>query len=165
MNKKILAVAAVLAVFGIFGASAKNSTSLGLQAGYNPAGGWGPAITFKVASLPCVFAADVGFTSDAQLSSVGVTADWWIANPRLAGMLNYYYGPGVAVAFHTTSAAPALDVDFRAVAGLNIFPINFLELYAQVAWQPGIYIPFYEGSKISFSWWSLPINAGFRFWF
>ena len=162
MNKKFLTVAAVLAVFAAFSVSAasKKSAAIGLQGGWNPTdNGYGAAITFKVASLPCVFAADANLTG-GQLNAIGLTADWWLKNPKLGGMFHYYYGPGFAASFYPT--ASGAFVGFRLVAGVNIFVIDPLELYLQAAWEPGFY---FASSTSGFVWNNFPVNFGFRFWF
>src|SRR5574344_1796192 len=99
MNKKFLTVAAVLAVFAAFSVSAasKKSAAIGLQGGYAPAGyenGSNVAITFKLASAPCVFAVNGAFSNN--YFGVGLTAGGWLKNPKLSGMFHYYYGPGLA---------------------------------------------------------------------
>ena len=81
MNKKFLAVLAALAIFGATGAFA---TGLGLQAGAsvnNDVVGNG-AITFKLNNAAPVFA--LNFAGGTNYLSIGLTADWWIANPKLS---------------------------------------------------------------------------------
>lgn len=162
MNKKIVTVAAVLAVFAAFNVSAagKKSAAVGLQGGWNPtSNGYGAAITFKLSNIPCVFAADANFSNN-QLNAIGLTADWWMNNPRLAGMLHFYYGPGCVAAFYPTATAGMIG--FRAVAGINVFVIPELELYLQGAWEPYLY---FSSSTTGFNWNNWPLNFGFRFWF
>jgi len=161
MNKKILTVAAVLAVFAAFNVSAaKKVTGIGLQGGWNPVGnGYGAAVTFKLSSLPCVFAADANFANN-QLNAIGLTADWWLQNPKLGGMVHYFYGPGFAAAFYP----PVTGFFFggRLVAGINAFVLDPLEIYLQAAWEPGMY---FDSNTSGFVWNNWPINFGFRFWF
>lgn len=165
MNKKFLTVAAVLAVFAAFSVSAasKKSAAIGIQGGADAASYAGTGnvdITFKLSSLPCVFAGGL-YIGNSNLSGFGITADWWLKNPKLGGMFHYYYGPGVAFSSWFGSY---MFVGFRAVAGVNIFVIPELELYLQAAWQPGIY--FTSNGLASNDWWrSFPVNFGFRFWF
>ena len=162
MNKKFLTVAAVLAVFAAFSVSAagKKSAAIGLQGGADASnfGGSGNVdITFKLNSLPCVFAGGL-YIANSNLAGFGITAD---KNPKFTGMIHYYYGPGLAFSSWFGSY---MFVGFRAVAGLNIFVIPELELYLQAAWQPGLY--FTSDGLTSNDWWrSFPVNFGFRFWF
>src|SRR5574344_767617 len=162
INNKFFPVAPLLPVFAAFSASAvsKKSAAIGLQGGYNPTSqGYGASITFKLSSAPCVFAADADFTG-GQLNAIGLTADWWLKNPRLAGMFHFYYGPGFAVAFYPKATGCAIG--FRLVAGANIFVIPELELYLQAAWQPSFY---FASDYSGFVWNNFPVNFGFRFWF
>jgi hypothetical protein len=160
MNKKLGLVAVLCAVL-TSGAFAK--TALGLQGGATVGSGVGGnvAVTFKVSSVPCVFAVDLGMAG-GQLGYVGVTADWWAFNKRLAGMLNWYFAPGIAVgANFYGNAFNYVEFGPRFVLGLNAFVIEPLELYAQVAWQPMIWV----SDQLYWGWNNFPINFGFRFWF
>ncbi len=160
MKKRFLGALLALAVVG---SASVFATGIGVQGGYNPtSGAAGAALTFKLDSFDGVFAVDASF-ANGQFQAAGLTVDYWLQNPRLTGMIHYYWGPGLAVSYWTQ--APAIYVAFRAVAGVNVFPVKFLELYAQVAWQPGIYINFNSGVGTTDWWKSFPVNAGVRFWF
>lgn len=161
MKKRILAVLAALIVAGTTGAFA---AGIGVQGGYNPGNnGVGPALTFKLDSFDGVFAVDANF-GGGQLQNVGFSVDYWMQNPRLTGIIHYYWGPGMALSFRTGD--PAFNAAFRVVGGINVFPVEFLEVYAQVAWQPGLTICFNHGLETGDNWWnSFPVNAGIRFWF
>lgn len=159
MNKKIIAVLAAFVIAGTTCAFAK--TGVGAQAGFvageNAPGG---ALTFKLEQLPCVFAVDA--TIGSKMTSVGVTADWWIANPKIEGTWGYYYGVGLAGALTVGENTGAFGVGARALIGTNIFLLdNFLEFYAQAAWQPTIWIT----DPVDFRAFCIPVNVGFRFWF
>lgn len=162
MKKRLLAVVAALFVCG---ATSAFATGIGVQGGYNPAAGsaGGAAFTFKLDNVPTVFAADFYF-GNAQLQAFGLTADYWVQNPRLAGMVHWYWGPGANIAFYPNT--PALDIGGRIFAGINIFPIKWLEIYAQAAWNPHLYMNFNSGNIGDASWWNRwPMNFGVRFWF
>ena len=153
--KKLFSVLAVLFVLGTVDLFA---IGIGAQGGYNPgnAGGNG-ALTLKVDNVPCIFAITASFGNDI---SVGVTADWWIKNPKISGPWGYYYGPGLSVSVNT--AGGGIWVGGRGVLGTNVRLLdNFLELYLQAAWEPGILI----GNRLDFNPWNFPINLGFRLWF
>lgn len=153
--KKLFSVLAVLFVLGTTTVFAKGSTGIGAQAGW-PLGG---ALTFKVSKLPCVFAADIGLGS---VTHVGVTADWWIANPKISGAWGYYYGVGVYGGVGIGGDNVTIGVGPRALIGTNVFIMDgFLEFYLQAAWQPTLWI----NSGAGFGWLNFPVNAGFRFWF
>jgi hypothetical protein len=171
MNKKFLGIFAALVVLGSTGAFA--GAALGLQGGYaitDAVGSTNIDVTFKLSKSDAVFAADIGLAGN-QLYSAALQADWWVANPRLAGMLHYFYGPGLAVGvfgLSSTSSWFGLIADFRAVVGVNIFVIDPLELYLQAAWQPGITFAFTNttaNDSFGFHLVKFPIQFGFRFWF
>ena len=156
MNKKIIALLLVVALASTGAVFAK--TGVGVQGGYNFGGGAGAALTFKLDSLPCVFALDLGLGNGI---AVGLTADWWIANPKIEGTWGWYYGVGLAGSVHLGDPL-GLAVGARALVGTNVFLIdNFLELYLQAAWQPTLSIL----PKPGVSLFSVPVNGGFRFWF
>lgn len=161
--KKFFVVLSALVCFSFGTAFAKDITAshgswaLGLQGGYVVNGAAGLSVTFKVPKAPLVFAADLGFNSD--YFSVGATGDYWLANPNITGPLYWYYGPGLA-------ASVSLDDDLgifagaRFVVGLNVFPIQPLEIYLQAAGQIGVYID--DGVGLG---WGVPVNLGIRWWF
>lgn len=153
--KKLFSVLAVLFVLGTVDVFA---FGIGAQGGYTVNGTPNGAVTFKVDSLPCVFAVNVDI---GDVTSVGVTADWWIANPVIEQTWHYFYGVGLAGSF-TVGDVNAAFVGGRALVGTNIFLLNnFLELYLQIAWQPGVVI--FEGVHPIYD--QIPVNAGIRFWF
>lgn len=163
MKKRFLGALLALVVAGSTGAFA---AGIGVQGGYNPgfSGGAGAALTFKLDSFDGVFAVDASFAGN-QLYSVGLTCDYWLQNPRLAGMIHYYWGPGFGVAFRTYGD-PAIKISGRVVGGLNVFPTKFLEIYLQAAWQPNLTICFEHGIGENGGWWNCwPLNVGVRFWF
>jgi len=162
--KKLFAVLAVLFIAGTTSVFAK--TGLGAQGGYSVGGNGGGALTFKVESLPCVFAVDLAVGS--SYFDIGGTADWWIANPTIEGTWGYYYGVGVAANVRLAdNSYGGFGVGPRAVLGTNVFLIDgFLELYAQGAYQPMIGIwANNNDSGLGFNWLHFPLNIGFRFWF
>ncbi len=154
--KKLFSVLAVLFVLGTVKVFA---LGIGPQAGYTVNGTPSGAVTFKIDSLPCVFAvnADIG-----KVTSIGITADWWLGNPVITGPWHYYYGVGLAGSMVVGNDSGAVFIGGRALIGTNVYLLdNFLELYFQLAWQPGIAIV--EGVHPSYN--QIPINAGLRFWF
>lgn len=156
--KKLFSVLAVLFVMGT--ANVFASTGVGLQAG--PTIGTnvnaGGAITFKLDSLPCVFAVSV---PNFNPLVIGLTADWWMANPKIDRNWGWFYGPGVCVAVATGDAS-GFGIGGRFLVGTNLFFLNkFLELYIQGAWNPMIWIR--DGVHPELV--NFPIDLGFRFWF
>lgn len=158
--KKLFSVLAVLFVLGTVNVFA---LGIGPQGGTNPGGAKGTgALTLKVDSLPCVFAITADFTEPVAL---GVTADWWVANPKIEGTWGYFYGLGLAGSVTIGEDAGAIFAGGRALIGTNIFLLNnFIELYLQAAWQPGVSIH-NGGVTPIITRGAFPINLGLRFWF
>lgn len=155
--KKLFSVLAVLLVLGTTSAFAKGKvTGIGAQGGI-PTGG---ALTFKVSSMPCVFA--VNFSSSESNTWIGATADWWVANPTISGPWCYFYGVGLYGGVNVGSNVTQIQFAPRALIGTNVYLIDgFLELYLQGGWEPMITVSngFYPNFGGIFA------NAGFRFWF
>ena len=118
LMKKLFSVLAVLFVLGTVNVFA---LGIGPQGGYTVNGSPSGALTFKVDSLPCVFAvsAELG-----KVTAVGVTADWWIANPKIEGTWGYFYGLGLAGSFVVTSDVGGMFFGGRALVGTNIFLLD-----------------------------------------
>ena len=159
--KKLFSVLAVLFVLGTVNVFA---LGIGPQGGYTVSGagtGTGSgALTFKIDSVPCVFAvtADLG-----KVTAVGITADWWVANPVIEQTWHYYYGLGLAGSFVVSSDVGGIFAGGRAVVGTNVFLLNnFVELYLQAAWQPGVSI---VNDQMHGVFDSFPVNIGLRLWF
>lgn len=158
--KKLLSVLAVLFVMGTTSVFA---LGIGAQGGYNPGlGGAGAAVTFKLNKLPYVFAADLNIAGGA-LQSVGITADMWLANPKIEGSWGYFYGIGLAAGLRGLSSNVNFGIGARAVLGTNVFVLKrALEFYLDVAWQPMFW---FGGDWSTQDLLNFPINFGFRFWF
>lgn len=153
--KKLFSVLAVLVVMGTANVF---SLGIGAQGGY-PLGG---ALTLKVDQLPCVFAVDAQFGST---TGVGVTADWWLANPKIQSTWGYYYGVGVGGDVYVNDNWMTLSVGPRAFAGTNVFLLDgFLEFYLQAAYQPTFNIVLSGETDGGFHWGGFGFAGGFRVW-
>lgn len=154
----------VLAVLFVMGTANVFSLGIGAQGGYTINGGAGGALTLKVDSLPCVFAIDLGSINPLSL---GVTADYWLANPKIEGPLGFYYGIGFGGSINGLgNDAMSIGIAGRVFGGLNIFLLDrAFELYLQATWQPTFWIALGEGANAGFNASSVPLNVGFRFWF
>ncbi len=156
--KKFFCVCAALFALGC---SRLFAFGIGVQAGpvVGSGFGFGGAVTFKTDSLPCVFAVSVPSFNPFAL---GVTADWWIDNPSIKDSWKWFYGVGLAGAVYFSDSAAALGFGGRALIGTNLFLAkDFIELYAEAAWQPMIHI----SNGIGVSLLNFPIDIGIRFWF
>ena len=156
--KKLFSVLAVLFVLGTVNVFA---WGIGPEGGTRPGyGGGSGGLSLKIDGVPCVFGLSGYFGSAG--TSIGVTADWWIANPKIERTWGYYYGVGVAGSFATDGNKAGMFVGGRFFAGTNVFFLNnFMELYLQGAWQPGIFLT----DPVTFSTNGFPVNIGLRFWF
>ena len=169
MKKKVLGVFAALVMSASAGAFA--NTALGLQGGgvvgFTPGGeflgGGALGVTFKMSGIPVVFGGDIYIYSNGRVA-LGATADWWVGNPQLAGMLRFFYGLGIAGGGNALSGNfDSVYAAGRGFGGLNIFVLPTLELYLQMTLQPGAWIKLTEvHADFDFR---LPVNLGFRFWF
>lgn len=163
MNKRIFSV--LILVFAI-GTVNVFAFGIGAQAGYvagpNYSNG---ALTFKLDTAPWVFALNIDGVSDHYLG-IGLTADMWLKNKMIERPLAYYYGWGLAGSFVVADENYTnVFLGGRALIGINAFVVDkFLELYAQVAWQPGVNIYLADDNGFELVTISFPINIGFRFW-
>lgn len=157
--KKLLSVFAILIALGT--ANVFAATGIGLQAGpvvTNNGVAFDGAVTFKIDSLPWVFAVDI---PSFNPFAIGITADYWIGSSKIQQNWGWFYGAGAAIALYTGSY-PIFGIGARCFIGTNVYLINkFLELYADIAWQPMIYIH----NGVSANLLNFPVNVGFRFWF
>ena len=153
----------VLAVLFVLGTTSTFALGIGAQAGYTVNGHTGASLTLKLDNLPPVFALDLNLGTNYIF--FGGTADWWFGNPTIAGPLGFYYGAGIAAGFASANTWTALEFGPRLVAGLNLFPVDFLEFYLQAAWQPTFTLWLSgDNSGLSTAWGCVPLNLGFRFW-
>ena len=154
--KKAIMIAALV----VIGTASVFAFGIGVQGGTNINGGGGnTAVTFKMDNLPYVFAAD--FVPGNSYMSFGLTADMWIASKRIAKPFGYFYGFGGAGWLSSSSSYTKLGIAARVVGGLNAMLLDdFLEIYIQVAWQPGFQIL----QDFKFIPWNFPAAFGVRFW-
>ncbi len=162
--KKLFSVLAVLFVLGTVNVFA---LGIGPQGGTTPGGAAGTGgLTLKIDGVPCVF----GITAElGKPLALGVTADWWIANPKIEMTWGYYYGVGLAGSINVGDGGGDMFAGGRILIGTNVFLLNnFIELYLQGAWEPGIKIYSNKNanhSGIKGETGRFPINLGLRFWF
>lgn len=155
MNKKILIVAALLMVVCVGGAFA---WGIGIQGGYGyPPFGSG-ALTFKLDSVPFVFATN--FTFDGGFG-IGLTGDYWFLNDNIVGPLNWFIGAGAGISLGGFSDEFMLGLEGRLPIGLNMYLVDgFIEPYVQVVPAAGLNILPKTNFRFGFSG-----NIGIRFWF
>ena len=154
--------AVMIAALVVIGTASIFAFGIGVQGGYSLGPGMGgAAVTFKLDNLPWVFAAD-GYLINNNLA-LGVTADMWIGKGAISKTpVGYFYGWGVAGNVALGGSYATFGLYARALAGLNFMALNnFLEIYLQAAWQPGIQI---GNSGVTALLVHFPIAAGIRFW-
>jgi hypothetical protein len=152
--KKIAILAVVLVLL-----TATSAFSLGLGGafGLQPVGGLPGSqvmLSAKLDQLP--FLMGLGFAIGQDVFQLGFTADWWMLQEPLINFIGIYVGPGLYV-----GVANSVQVGARVPVGLQVFPIDVLELFLEVA--PTISAIF--GDPIVFPDFALQASFGFRFWF
>lgn len=165
MKKKIAIAIIALMVLGTSGAFA---FGIGLQLNGNADDSFenrGVALTFKVDSIPLIFAVNWGFYDEVQW--IGVTADYWFLNNRITSIgrnpLNWFIGIGL---FGNVTVIEDDDTQIafgvRVPVGLNMFIGNgFFEPFVQIAPSFGVRVVPSLGMENLF----FPISLGFRCWF
>lgn len=154
--KKLLSIMIIILAMGT---SFLFAFGIGIQGGTDlKSGGGNTAITFKLDTEPWVFA--VNGTFNNNYVAIGGTADTWMTTKRFASDFYYYYGWGFAA--NVVVGEPfTLNLGGRVLTGINLKLLdNFIELYAQVAWQPTIKLL----PDFNFEPWHFPVAGGIRFW-
>jgi hypothetical protein len=119
-------------------------------------------LSLKVDQLPIYWGLRFSGTSDSV--SVGVIADWLMVRETLADPLNIYVGPGLFAALSSTDDGTTFGLGARVPVGLYIFPLDFLEVFLEVA--PKIEIAnIGANTDVTFPNFGLMGGIGVRFWF
>ena len=114
-------------------------------------------LSFRLARFAPVFGLGLSIPGNGEQSSFVLLSDWWLASGPLVGILNYYVGPGVFLGISNS-----IQLGLRVPIGVNLFPIQPLELFLELA--PALYILDSSGS-IRIPNFGLQSGLGFRFWF
>lgn len=158
MNKKILIVAALLMVVCVGGAFA---WGIGIQGGGGYPGAGNVAVTFKLDSLPLVFATNLYIRDSFTL---GLSADYWFLNNNIVGPLNWFIGAGLGanLGFPVSDDGNfVFDLGLRVPVGLNMYLVDgFIEPYVQAVPAIGMDIVPFKFPTFRFDG-----NIGIRFWF
>lgn len=124
----------------------------------------GVALTFKVDSVPLIFATNWVFDDD--YSQFGFTGDYWLVNKKLTNIgstnLNWFIGIGGFANFIFPKDDFIFVGGLRVPIGLNMFIAKgAFEPFLQVAPSFGVrLVPKLDAESPFF-----PISLGFRFWF
>ena len=114
----------------------------------------GAAISISPPKLPIVFGAGAVIGSSSTV--IGITADWWLVQQKLVGIVGIYTGPGLYLRI-----ADPFEFGLRIPVGFQIFPLKPLEVFVEVTPQLGIGF----GDPIVFPQITLVGAIGCRFWF
>jgi hypothetical protein len=153
MKRKILLLVLVLLVI----ASAQAfSVGIGGMFSIDAIGGLpeGVLLSAKFDQVP--FLMGLGLSIGEDVFSFAFLADWWAFNENLVSFLNIYAGPGLYF-----GVREVVDLGVRIPIGLNAFPLDFLELFVELA--PTITAQI--GDPTRFPVFGLQAGFGFRFWF
>jgi hypothetical protein len=155
MKKKILVAAVVL-----FFVASTSVFSLGIGAAFGLNGigdgnvGNDLMLSAKLDQLPFMLGLSYHL---GDPFSLGVYADWHMVRQPLVNFVNIYAGPGLFFAFtDTASGEDQINLGLRVPVALYIFPVDFLELFLEIA--PAF--SFIPEPKLGFQ-----SAIGFRFWF
>jgi hypothetical protein len=147
--KKIAILAVVLVLLT---ATSAFSLGLGLAFGLDPVGNLPSNVMFsaKFDQLPFLMGLAFSFQEPFRF---GFTADWWMVHEPLVGIVNVYVGPGL----YAGVTGELIDFGLRIPIGFNLYPIDVLELFLEIA--PAIaFLPTFPNVGIQAAF-------GFRFWF
>jgi hypothetical protein len=149
MSRKVLIIAVALLVIA---ATSGFALGMGLAFGLDPLGNMPANVLFSVKFEQFPFLMGLGFNFDGPFR-FAMTADWWLVQQPLGGMIDVYAGPG----FFAGITSDELDLGLRIPLGLSIYPIAPLELFVELA--PAIrFMPVFPEPGLQSAF-------GFRFWF
>jgi hypothetical protein len=157
MKGKVLVL---IIAFAVIGTGSAFALGIGVAAGL-PVGEGLPGnnimLSLKLDSTPLLFG--IGAEIGSNYTSIGITADYWLANASLAAPLNYYLGLGgyLGVALGNTTV---LSAGARIPIGLNIFVLRSFEIFIEVA--PALGVGF--SNPIKFPQVGIQGAFGFRVW-
>jgi hypothetical protein len=167
--KKLLAVCIIGLSLGTAGAFAEHPSGWGIgiigRGGYG--GGFGPALSLKIPSLPIYWALDLGFTNN--YFGFGVTGDYYLIDKALVPDINlgWYFGLGgyVSLGFWDNGAGydghdgMGLALGVRAPIGLSWQFLDRFELFGDIVPNLGLgIVPLY------FPHWGINGELGIRIW-
>jgi hypothetical protein len=161
--KRVLVVVLVL-LLGFSASSAfaaRSGFAIGAEFTFtNWFGGYGGMLTFHLPKFPVIFGLGGFFGNNA--ANLVLTADWWLTNGHLVGILDYYIGLGLYT--NILFADPAFfALGARLPLGLQIWPLGngLLELFIEIApaWIP------ITSTGIVVASFDLQGGLGFRIWF
>ncbi len=156
MQKRIVIIALVLmAVVAMSGFA----ETLGVGAAFSlTALGGLPSsamLSVKIPQMPILWGVAAQF--GAGNFNLGLTADWWLYQQNLVSFIGLYVGPGLYM-----SLPQPFEIGGRVPIGLSAFPLDFLELFVEVA--PALVL-FSSDTVVTIPNFRLQGAVGIRFWF
>lgn len=145
--------------------AAYSNTGLGAAFTYgldNGANNTGAALSINTPAIPGTVQ-NIRLTFDgSDYFSFSISDDWWVVQENITGKLDLYIGLGF---YAGVTVVNNEDTDFslgaRLPIGLTMKPIDFIELFLEVApamgvgFEPTIYFPS----------WNVQAALGLRLWF
>ena len=165
MKKIILIVIVLLLVVGFTSFAADTAIGVAWIGDFNFVnwGGLGNdiALSFKLPKFPPVF--DLTLWAGSGYFKIGLIGDWWLVNKELAENIFFWYlGPGF-VASIAVGGVASIGLAARLPIGLQIFPIEPLELFLEVA--PAIGVGISTGGGGAGLTGGIMTGIGARYWF
>lgn len=156
MGKKIAIVAVVLMI-AVTMAGMADTLGIGAAWSLSALGGLpnSAMLSLKVPQLPILWGVAAQF--GAGDFNMGLTADWWLYQQNLVSFIGLYVGPGVYL-----SLPQPFEIGGRIPIGLNAYPLDFLELFVEIA--PAIVL-FSSDSGVTIPNFRFQGALGVRFWF
>ncbi len=156
MQKKIVIIALVLmAVVAMSGFA--ETFGVGAAFSLSALGGLPSSamLSVKIPQMPILWGVAVQF--GAGIFNFGLTADWWLYQQDLVSFIGLYVGPGLYM-----SLPQPFEIGGRVPIGLNAFPLDFLELFVEVA--PALVL-YSSDAGVTIPNFRLQGAVGIRFWF
>ena len=135
--------------------------------GLSGAGRGGAALSLKMPHLPIYWGIDFGLSKNYL--GIGATGDLYFIDDTLARDINlgWFFGLGAyadVYLYNGSESGISLGVGARTPIGVNIFPLNFLEIFLDLA--PSLGVGFGIGDRGGIGLDSgIGADFGVRFWF
>ncbi len=152
MKKRIIMASLVL----VLSVPAAFSWGLGAAFSIDAMGGLPSSALLSVRTPDQPIVLGVGVQLSQEHFNLGMTADWWLVHNELTNIISYYIGPGLYLV-----APETLEVGGRVPVGLQVFPIEPLELFLEIAPAQSLV----TGNGVQIPDISVQSAFGFRFWF
>jgi hypothetical protein len=172
--KKMLIVVPVLFLAVAAGTFAEHpsGTGIGIDFRYGVEGGFGPALSLKLKPVPVYWGIGLGISSN--WFGLNVTGDYYFIDRTLIPEINlsWFLGLGGYTGMWiwkddyrlggagSDEPGMALTLGARLPVGLSWQPLNYLEVFLDVAPSLGLWVV-----PVRFPNWDVNIDLGARFWF